>query len=83
MQPVDAIFVMWATSIFDPAVYMQQSLGPGLLVGFGSVAQRAVSYDIAAGWQASGASWAQLVASGADLAAALLLDPGHNHPVMR
>jgi hypothetical protein len=83
MQPVDAIFVMWATSIFDPAVYMQQSLGPGLLVGFGSAAQRAVSYDIAAGWQAGGASWAQLVASGADLAAALLLDPGHNHPVMR
>src|SRR5271170_2795951 len=28
MKPVKAIFVMWATSAYDPGVYMRQSLGP-------------------------------------------------------
>ena len=81
MQPADAIFVMWATSTYDPAVYMQRSLGPGLLVAFGGATQRAVSYDITKGWQAGGAAWAMPVASGADLAATLILDPGSNHPL--
>lgn len=81
MQPADAIFVMWATSIYDPGVYMQQSLGPGLLVGFNGAPQRAVSYDMNQGWSADGAAWAQTIASGANLATALILDPGHNQPL--
>jgi hypothetical protein len=83
MQPADAIFVMWATSTYDPAVYMQQSLGPGLLVGFGDATTRAVSYDIKLGWQADSAIWAQPVTPGSNLVATLIFDPGPNHPTYR
>jgi hypothetical protein len=83
MQPADAIFVMWATSTYDPGVYMQQSLGPGLLVGFGDATARAVTYDINLGWQADSAIWAQPVTSGSNLVAALIFDPGPNHPTYR
>jgi hypothetical protein len=81
MQPVHAIFVMWATSAYDPGVYMRQSLGPGLFVKFDDVMTRAVTYDISQSWQCSGAAWAQTVASAADLQRTLILDPGSNHPV--
>jgi hypothetical protein len=82
MQPADAIFVMWATSTYDTAVYMQQSLGPGLLVAFDGTTQRTVAYDITDGWQTDNAGWAVPVASGANLVTTLILDPGHNHPVV-
>lgn len=80
MQPADAIFVTWATSEYDPSVYMQQSLGPGLFVAFGGVAERAVSYDIVEGWGPADAEWAEPVETGTDLASILVLDPGPNHP---
>ena len=80
MQPTDAIFVMWATSAYDPGVYMRQSLGPGLFVRFDGASQRAVTYDIAQSWQYGRAAWAQTVAVTADLQRTLILDPGSNHP---
>jgi hypothetical protein len=80
MQPADAIFVMWATSDYDPSVYMQRSLGPGLFVDFGGVSERQVSYDIIGGWRPADAQWAQPVETGTDLASTLMLDPGPNHP---
>ena len=81
MQPADAIVVMWATSTYDPGVYMQQSLGPGFFIDFNGATQRAVSYDMSQGWSASGAAWAKTIPSGTNLAAALILDPGHNQPM--
>jgi len=80
MQPADAIFVMWATSNYDPAVYMQQSLGPGLFVKFGDAAQRTVSYDTGKDWQPTDAKWAQSVVSGTDLKTTLILNPRRNQP---
>lgn len=80
MQPADAIFVMWATSDYDPAVYMQLCLGPGLFVAFDGVPERAVSYDIVEGWWPANAEWAEPVETGTDLASILILDPGPNHP---
>jgi hypothetical protein len=80
MQPADAIFVMWATSEYDPSVYMQRSLGPGLLIAFDGAPERAVSYDIVEGWGPADADWAYAVETDADLTAILVLDPGPNHP---
>ena len=80
MQPANAIFVMWATSAYDPGVYMQRSLGPGLFVGFDDATQRAVTYDISQSWQWGNTVWARAIALTADLAQTLILDPGPNHP---
>jgi hypothetical protein len=80
MQPADAIFVMWATSEYDPSVYMQRSLGPGLFIAFDGAPERAVSYDIVEGWGPADADWAYAVETDADLTAILVLDPGPNHP---
>jgi hypothetical protein len=80
-QPANAIFVMWATVTYDPDVYMQQSLGPGLFVTFEGSTQRAVTYDSGLGWQAGSAAWAIPVPVLADLVRTLILDPGRNHPV--
>ncbi len=82
MQPVDAIFVMWATSTYDTAVYMEQSLGPGLLVAFDGATLRSVGYDINQGWQTDGAAWAVSVPPGADLVSTLILTPGPNQPLL-
>jgi hypothetical protein len=82
MRPADAIFVMWATSTYDLAVYMQRSLGRGLLVRFGDSAQRSVSYDIMQGWETGAAAWATPVAAGANLVTTLILDPGSNQPLI-
>jgi hypothetical protein len=61
---------------------MRTSLGSGLLVAFGTGAQRTVSYDINHGWQTGGAAWATPIVAGTDLASTLILSPGHNHPLM-
>jgi hypothetical protein len=81
LQPSDAVLLMWATSIYDPGVYMHAALGPGLLVAFDGVAQRAIGFDINMGWDAAGASWASPVTAGADLQTALILGPGPNRPL--
>ena len=81
LAPLNAIFVMWATSSYNAAVYMAQSLGPGLFVQFDGNLQRTVSYDISLGWSASGAAWATAVPPGANLAQILILNPGQNQPL--
>lgn len=80
LAPLDAIFVMWATSTYDPAVYMAQCLGPGLFVQFAGNAQRSVTYDITQGWGAGGATWATAVPAGANLVQTLIVNPGKNQP---
>jgi len=80
MQPANALFVMWATSAYDPGVFMRQSLGPGLLVHFDDSTPRAVTYDITEAWQAGQAAWAQPIGSGTVLTSILISDPGRNHP---
>jgi hypothetical protein len=83
ISPADSLFLMWATSTYDPGVYMASSQGAGFLVTFGGVAEREISYDITGGWSAQGAVWAKAVPYGTGLKPLLVAAPGRNKPLRK
>jgi hypothetical protein len=61
VQPIEQVFLMFATEAVNTGAVVEQSFGPGIGIDLTGENSRTVNYDINAGWswQPAGASWAQ------------------------
>lgn len=72
IAPTAQILVMFAIDSIPQGAAVSTAYSGGFLIDFASETQRAVAFDIDAGWSADGATWARPIAPGADLGALLI-----------
>ncbi|MDJ1159086.1 hypothetical protein QNA08_12650 [Chelatococcus sp. SYSU_G07232] len=80
VAPLRAVFVMFATSVYDPGTYMATSLAQGLYVDFADADAHSVAFDMTTGWSAGSAAWAKVVAPNTSMQGVLIRVPPHNRP---
>jgi hypothetical protein len=78
LAPLDRVLLLFSTMQINEGTLLSQAFASGLLIDVTAAGgQCVVEFDIDNGWSAGGASWAQDVAQGAQLAP-LLLSSGWN-----
>ena len=82
IEPLQKIFVMFATSTYDLGAYMVQTLGDGLCVDLTGVTKRDINYDKEKGWQPTDQTWAERFDMGTKLASFLIERPVPNQPLL-
>jgi hypothetical protein len=73
--PLERVLLVFATAPLAPGTPVERSPGLGLLVDVSGAHDRAVAYDINAGWSWGEAPWAHEVPAGAALAPVLITSP--------
>ncbi|GGX93462.1 hypothetical protein GCM10007160_21300 [Litchfieldella qijiaojingensis] len=78
---VDAAFVFFATSTYDPGTYLEASLGQGIYLETQPGGTTTATFDLGNGWSAmtDGRS-STIVPQGANLVETLIQRPSHNQP---
>lgn len=72
IAPIEKVLLMFATQQVNTGTVIEKAFGPGVLIDLTEAASRAVAYNIDAGWNAGGASWAQKVPPNANLVPILI-----------
>jgi hypothetical protein len=72
IAPTTKILIMFAIDSIPQGAAVSTAYSNGFLIDFASEAQRAVTFDIDAGWSAGGATWARAIAPGTDLGSLLI-----------
>ena len=67
LTPLEQVVLMFATEVLDTGRVLHQALGPTLWVDLTGVRERAVAYDVNAGWMWGGGSWARVIRLRAEL----------------
>jgi hypothetical protein len=79
IAPIEKVFLMFSTQPVDTGTVIEQSYGPGILIDLTASNQRTVNYDINAGWNWGGFSWAQQFPPNSNLVP-LLIEPSDAAP---
>lgn len=72
IEPIEQIFLMFATEQVNTGTVIEQSFGPGMTVDLTLENSRSVSYDINEGWSWGGGIWGQSFQPGTDLVSLLV-----------
>jgi hypothetical protein len=72
IAPIEKVLLMFSTQPVNTGTVIEQAYSPGVLIDLTSSNQRAVAYDINAGWSWGGYSWAQTVAANENLVPLLI-----------
>lgn len=67
LAPLEQVVLMFATEGVDTGRVVHQALGPALWVDLTGVRERAVAYDVNAGWTWGGGPWARVIRLRAEL----------------
>ncbi len=59
IEPIEQVFLMFATQVITTATVIVQSFGPGMMVDLTGVSERTVSYDKDNGWEWGDQSWGE------------------------
>jgi len=72
IAPTARVLVMFAIDSIPLGSAVSTAYSSGFLIDFAAEAERAVTFDIDAGWSAGGATWARAVPPGTDLGSLLI-----------
>ncbi len=75
IAPIERVLLMFSTLPVNTGTVIYQAYSQGVLIDLTSVQQRAVTFDINAGWSWGGGSWGQSVAANANLVPLLIETP--------
>lgn len=74
IAPLPKVLLMFSTSRYEPGAVAGVATGPGVLVDMAGATERALGFDINAGWSWGGATWGAAVPAGTRLTP-LLVEP--------
>jgi len=75
VKPLAQVLLFFSSARIAEGVEIMSTSGPGILIDFGAEAQRAVAFDINAGWSWSQATWGEAVPTGTAVAPLLVVGP--------
>ncbi|AUX43502.1 uncharacterized protein SOCE26_049510 [Sorangium cellulosum] len=73
LVPVQRVLLMFSVVQIPPGTAIGRASGPGILIDSEGARERAVAFDIDAGWSAGGSTWAQQVTASANIVPLLVI----------
>lgn len=76
IAPVARVVLMFSSKTLATGTVVYQAFAPGIFIDLTSASQRAVTFDVNAGWSWGGATWAQSLPPSTNLVPLLIEAPG-------
>jgi len=73
VTPIELVMLVFSTGVVNTGTVLYSISSTGILIDLTGVSERAVSFDVNTGWNASGGAWATPVASNAALSPLLVI----------